>query len=208
MGQIFAVIDRSGSMGNCVTDTIGGFNAFIDGQRADGTEIRLTTVLFDNEYQVLHHDVPLLQVKKLTKKEYFVRGNTALFDAMGRTITDAIARVGKQEEADAPERVVFLVMTDGMENASQEFTTSAVKALIEDRKRAGWEFFFLGADLDNLQDAENIGVEKNRSTSFSKRSMHDSYVSMSKNVTEYMTTGLVSENWDASFRKDDTDKKD
>jgi len=163
------ILDRSGSMSGLESDTIGGYNAMLTKQQAEPGECRITTVLFDDKYEVLHDRIDLQAVRPLTEKEYFVRGNTALLDAIGNTIN----KIGGVQKHTAPdyraEKVLFVITTDGMENASREFSYGKVKAMIERQKsKYGWEFLFLGADIDAVDVADRIGIGRNRAQNFHK----------------------------------------
>jgi uncharacterized protein YegL len=185
-GEVFAVIDRSGSMGDCVADTINGFNGFIGKLRDQAYELKLTTVLFDNQYELLHTSVPIEKVVPLTAHDYYVRGRTALMDAIGRTISESIKRIMMTPESEKPQRIIFLIITDGKENASIEYNANQVRNMIEDRKRSGWEFVFLGAGLEDMEDAEQIGIDKAHRTSFDKKNTENIYFRYGEAVSEYM----------------------
>jgi len=163
------ILDRSGSMGGLESDTIGGFNSLLAKQQTEPGECRITTVLFDNYYEVLHDRIDLKAVKPLTEEEYFVRGSTALLDAIGSTI-NKIASVQKHTAPEyRAEKVLFVITTDGMENSSREFSHKKVKAMIERQKRKyGWEFLFLGADIDAVDVANSIGIAGSRAQNFHK----------------------------------------
>ena len=165
--ELVFILDRSGSMSGLESDTIGGFNSMLGKQQAEPGECRITTILFDNEYEVLHDRIDIRAVNPITEKEYFVRGNTALLDAIGRTI-NKIAGVQKNTaEEYRAEKVLFVITTDGMENASREFDYSKIKAMIEHRKsKYNWEFIFLGANIDAVEVANRFGVPRNRAQRF------------------------------------------
>jgi len=156
--EIVFLIDRSGSMGGLETDTIGGFNAFIENQKQMEGDTAVTTVLFDDKYELLYNGIEAEKVK-LSNKEYFVRGSTALLDAIGKTIIDVGYRLSVMEESQRPVKVIFVITTDGMENASKEFTYKKVKELIKhQQEKYQWEFIFLGANIDASKEADNIGI--------------------------------------------------
>src|SRR5690554_1640502 len=143
--EIIFLLDRSGSMGGLENDTIGGFNAFIEKQKQMNGKTIVTAVLFDHEYQLLWNGIGA-EDAKLTSKEYYVRGTTALLDAVGKTILDVGRRLLTLPEEERPDKVIFVITTDGMENASREFTHQKVKELIKhQQERYNWEFIFLGA---------------------------------------------------------------
>ena len=157
--ELVFILDRSGSMAGLEGDTIGGFNAMLQKQRGEPGEALISTVLFDNKTEVIHDRVPLDRVSALTEKEYFVRGCTALLDAVGGAIHH-IGNVHKYaREEDRPEKTLFVITTDGMENASRRYTYDKVKAMIErQRETYGWEFLFLGANIDAAREAARFGI--------------------------------------------------
>ena len=157
--ELVFILDRSGSMAGLEGDTIGGFNAMIEKQRKEPGETVISTVLFDNETEVIHDRIPLDRVPRLTEKEYYVRGCTALLDAVGGAIHH-IGNVHKYaREEDRPEKTLFVITTDGMENASRRYTYDKVKAMIErQRETYGWEFLFLGANIDATREAARFGI--------------------------------------------------
>ena len=157
--ELVFILDRSGSMAGLEADTIGGFNAMIEKQRGEPGEAVISTVLFDNETEVIYDRLPLDRVPALTEKEYYVRGCTALLDAVGGAIHH-IGNVHKYaREEDRPEKTLFVITTDGMENASRRYTYDKVKAMIErQREKYGWEFLFLGANIDAAREAARFGI--------------------------------------------------
>ena len=165
--ELVFILDRSGSMAGLEADTIGGFNAMTQKQRKEPGEALVSTVLFDNETQVIHDRVPLEKVPALTQKEYYVRGCTALLDAVGGAIHH-IGNVHKYaREEDRPEKTLFVLTTDGMENASRRYTYDKVKAMIEhQREKYGWEFLFLGANIDAAREAARFGIRADRAANY------------------------------------------
>ena len=164
--EIVFIIDRSGSMGGLETDTIGGYNAFLDKQRQLEGKTTVTTVLFDDRYELLWNGVDATKVK-LTNKEYYVRGSTALLDAVGKTILDVGYRLSSIQDKERPAKVIFVIITDGMENSSREFTYSKVRELIRHQKeKYNWEFVFLGANIDAVREADNIGIYEDNAYNF------------------------------------------
>lgn len=157
--ELIFILDRSGSMAGLEQDTIGGFNAMLQKQRGEPGEAVISTVLFDNETDVIHDRISLDRVPALTEKEYYVRGCTALLDAVGGAIHH-IGNVHKYaREEDRPEKTLFVITTDGMENASRRYTYDKVKAMIErQRETYGWEFLFLGANIDAAREAARFGI--------------------------------------------------
>ena len=156
--ELVLILDKSGSMSGLESDTIGGFNAMIEKQKALAVPVRVTTVLFNDTRDVLYERKDIHFVKPLTAKEYEVGGTTALLDAVGATILRMEQRGVSEREGT---KVIFVIITDGMENASTEFTKPKVKQLISDKQeKAGWEFIYLGANIDAVEEADAIGVKK------------------------------------------------
>jgi len=165
--EIVFILDRSGSMCGLEKDTIGGFNSFINKQKKNEGEAYVSTVLFDHERVVLHDRVDIKEIHDMTERDYSVRGMTALLDAIGSSIHH-IANIHKYaREEDVPEKTIFLIITDGYENASKEYTYRKVKEMIENEKeKHGWEFIFMGANIDAVGEASKFGIEADRSVTF------------------------------------------
>ena len=165
--EIVFILDRSGSMSGLEADTIGGFNSLIKKQRKEPGEALVSTVLFDDTCDVIHDRVPMEKVAKLTKDTYFVRGCTALLDAVGGAIHH-IGNIHKYaRDEDRPEKTLFIITTDGMENASRRYTYKKVKQMVERQKaRYGWEFLFFGANMDAIAVAGNIGIHADRAVTY------------------------------------------
>ncbi len=165
--ELVFILDRSGSMSGMESDTIGGFNSMLQKQQAEPGECRITTVLFDGQYEVLHDRIDIQAVSPITEREYFVRGNTALLDAIGRTINKIGGVQKNTAEEYRAEKVLFVITTDGMENASSEFDYAKIKSMIERQKsRHNWEFIFLGANIDAVEVAGRFGVPPSRAQNF------------------------------------------
>ena len=164
--ELVFILDRSGSMAGLETDTIGGFNATLQKHRAAEGDAVVSTVLFDNFTEVLHDRVAIADVKDITSREYWVRGCTALLDAVGGSIKH-IGRVHSYlPDEYRPEKTIFVIITDGYENASREYSVSQVKRMIEQKKEAGWEFLYLGANIDAVEEAAKIGIGADRSVTY------------------------------------------
>ncbi len=165
--ELVMILDRSGSMGGLESDTIGGYNSMLKKQRDTEGEVLVSTVLFDDRSEVLYDRVPLSEMPQMTEKEYWVRGCTALLDAVGGAIRH-IANVHKYaREEDRPEKTIFVITTDGMENASREYSYDRVKQMVEKQKeKYGWEFIFLGANIDAIETAGRFGIGADRAANF------------------------------------------
>lgn len=167
-------------------DTIGGFNAFIEKQSRLEGSATVTAVLFDDKYEILWNGIDAANAK-LTDKEYFVRGRTALLDAVGKTILDVGCRLSKADEKDRPGKVIFVITTDGMENASREFTYQKIRELIKhQQEKYSWEFIFLGANIDAVKEAGSIGINQDDVYSFkaSKAGVECMYNMVCEEVSE------------------------
>lgn len=167
MTELVFILDRSGSMSGLEKDTIGGFNSMLEKQRKEPGDAVVSTVLFDDKTEVIHDRVAIADVPKLTDKEYFVRGCTALLDAVG----DAIHHIGNvhkyARKEDMPEKTLFIIITDGMENASHRYTYDKVHHMIEHQKeRYGWEFLFLGANIDAVAEAGRFGIDESMAANY------------------------------------------
>lgn len=180
--EIIFLLDRSSSMAGLEQDTIGGYNSFLARQAGLEGETIVTTVLFDDKYEVLGSGINAKNVK-LTESEYLVRGTTALLDAVGKTIVDVGCRLAKMEEHQRPGKIIFVITTDGMENASTEFTYEKVLNLIRhQQEKYSWEFIFMGANIDSAEEAGNLGIDEKHAYSFEASSL--GVEKMYKMVTE------------------------
>ena len=165
--ELVFVLDRSGSMGGLEKDTIGGYNSFVAKQQEECGDANLTTVLFDGQYELLHDRVDIKNVSQLTDKEYFARGTTALLDAVGKTIVDIGNKLESTKESERPSKVLFVITTDGHENASKEYSATLVKQMIERQTNVyNWEFLFLGANIDAVGAARDLGIRENCAVDF------------------------------------------
>ena len=196
--ELVFILDRSGSMAGLEKDTIGGFNAMIEKQRGEPGEALISTVLFDNEAEVIHDRIPLDRVPALTEKEYFVRGCTALLDAVGGAIHH-IGNVHKYaREEDRPEKTLFVITTDGMENASHFYTYDQVKAMIQrQQEKYGWEFLFLGANIDAAREAARFGIRADRAANYYADSVGTEvvYEAVNEAVCQVRRTAPMNNSW-------------
>lgn len=164
--EIVFILDRSGSMGGLEKDTIGGFNSMIAKQKKQNGEAYVSTILFDHESVVLHDRLPLEKIEPMTEEDYTVRGCTALLDAIGGAVKH-IGNIHKYARTeDVPEHTMFVITTDGMENASKRYNSSEIKKLIEQKKEEGWEFLFIGANIDAVETANTYGISKDRAVNY------------------------------------------
>ena len=205
--ELVFILDRSGSMAGLEADTIGGFNAMLQKQRGEPGEAVISAVLFDNETEVIHDRIPLNRVPALTEQEYYVRGCTALLDAVGGAIHH-IGNVHKYaREEDRPEKTLFVITTDGLENASRRYTYDKVKTMIErQREKYGWEFLFLGANIDAAREAARFGIRADCAADYHADSMGTEavYESVCEAVCQVRRSAPLAADWkqkiDADFK--------
>lgn len=201
--ELVFVIDRSGSMHPLVADTVGGFNNLIEEQKKIDGEALVTTVLFNNHYEMIHDGVNIKEVEELLPKRYSVGGMTAMLDAIGKTINDIGHRLSNTKEEDRPSKVMFIIITDGHENASVEFSLSQIKEMIKRQTETyNWEFLFLGANIDSATEASNIGISPQRACNFTPSSIGTSslYETVSKAVMGYRTVGSLESDWSSNIK--------
>lgn len=202
--ELVFILDRSGSMGGLERDTIDGFNTMIKKQRASEGEAVVTTVLFDDQFELLHDRIPLKEIQPIGRKEYFVRGCTALLDAIGRTINKITEEYRKLSDDCKAEKVIFVITTDGLENSSREFSYKRVRELVENQKKQGWEFIFLGANMDAVSEAAKFGIEEDRAVTYQNDSIgiELNYSAISKFITKSRKSAYIGREWKHELEED------
>ena len=206
--ELVFILDRSGSMAGLEKDTIGGFNAMIAKQRKEPGEAYVSTILFDNHREVIHDRVGIQKVQPMTQEQYYVRGSTALLDAVGNSIRH-IANVHKYaREEDRPEKTLFIITTDGMENASREYGYERVRKMIEhEKEKHGWEFIFLGANIDAAKEAARFGIDESCAANYHADSVGTAviYEAMGEAVCNVRACRPMNADWkknvDADYKK-------
>lgn len=202
--ELVFILDRSGSMAGLEADTIGGFNAMLAKQRKEPGEAFVSTVLFDNETEVIHDRAPLDQVEDLTQEQYYVRGCTALLDAVGGAIRHIgnVHRYARKE--DVPEKTLFIITTDGMENASHRYTYPQVRRMIQEKQRQGWEFLFLGANIDAAAEAGRFGIGQDRAANYccDAKGTALNYTVISEAISQFRSSMPLAADWKEEIDKD------
>ena len=208
--ELVFILDRSGSMGGLESDTIGGFNSMLNKQKKEDGRAYVSTVLFDHETEVLHDRVPIEKVPELTDKDYTVRGCTALLDAIGSAIHH-IGNVHKYARPeDVPEHTMFVIITDGMENASKRYSGKEIKKKIEKEKsKYGWEFLFIGANIDAIATARNFGISEDRAVNYraDRQGTGVVYESVCEAVSNVRNGQCLAPSWSQSIQNDYNKKR-
>ena len=208
--EIVFILDRSGSMSGLEADTIGGFNSMIEKQKKENGEALISTVLFDNASEVIHDRVNVRDIKPMTDKDYTVRGCTALLDAIGGAIHH-IGNIHKYARTeDVPEHTLFVITTDGMENASRRYDSETVKKMIEKQKeRYGWEFLFLGANIDAVETARHFGIGADRAVNYhsDSRGTKLNYEVISEAICAVRCSSPLSQDWKKRIDEDFESRK-
>ena len=203
--ELVFILDKSGSMSGLESDTIGGYNAMIRKQQEESGKARITTVLFSDESEILHDQTDIMEMKPMTKRQYQVGGSTALLDAVGMTIHKiGNAQKYAKEELRA-DKVMVVITTDGMENSSREYTYEKIRRMIERQKnRYGWEFIFLGADIEAVTAAAKLGIERDRAVNFHSDSQGTTlnYKVISDAVSTVRANKTISEDWKIEIETD------
>jgi len=205
--ELVFILDKSGSMAGLESDTIGGYNALLKKQREEPGEATVTTVLFDDNYELLHDRINVKGISPITEKEYFVCGCTALLDAIGKTI-NKIGNVQRNTiEVQRADKVMFVITTDGMENASKEYNYEKIKKMVERQKeKYGWEFIFIGANIDAISTAAKFGISPDRAANYNAdgEGTRLNYEAVSNVVSELRANRPITETWKAEIEDDFT----
>lgn len=208
--ELVFILDRSGSMAGLESDTIGGFNSMIKKQKNQDGKCYVSTVLFDDRIEVVHDRVELSSIKEMTGNDYYVRGCTALIDAIGLSIRH-IANIHKYARPeDVPENTLFVITTDGMENASHQFSSDEVKRMIEKEKaKYGWEFIFIGANIDAVETAKQFGINSDRAVNYHADSKGTKvlYEAVSDAVCNVRCNAPMAANWSQNINNDFNSRK-
>lgn len=208
--EMVFILDRSGSMAGLESDTIGGFNSLIEKQKKLDGKAYVSTVLFDNLTEVVHDRVEIQNIKPMTEEQYFVRGCTALIDAIGGAIHH-IANIHKYARPeDVPSHTVFVIITDGAENASRHYTSNRVKAMIEkEKEQYGWEFMFIGANIDAVETARKYGIDESRAVNYNADTVGTSivYEAVESAVNSIRFSNELRSDWNAPIIKDYENRK-
>lgn len=208
--EVVFILDRSGSMSGLEGDTIGGFNSMIEKQKKEEGEALVSTILFDNYSEVLHDRVEVSKIEPLTDRDYTVRGCTALLDAIGGAIHH-IGNVHKYaRNEDVPEHTIFIITTDGMENASHQYSREKIKAMIERQKtKYGWEFLFLGANIDAIETARSYGIDQDRAVEYNCDSVGTglNFEAMSEAITTMRCSAPLTADWKKKVEADRKKRK-
>ncbi len=203
--ELIFILDRSGSMSGLESDTIGGYNAMLKEQKEKPGEACVTTVLFDHTYELLHDRIDIRNVEEITENEYFVRGTTALLDAVGMTVNRMVNVQKQAEDSQKAGKVLFVIVTDGLENASREYTFKQVKSMITyEQERYGWEFLFLGANIDAAAAAQSFGINADRAARYhaDRAGTRLNYATVSATVSEMRECGSISASWKEKIDRD------
>jgi len=207
--ELVFILDKSGSMAGKEADTIGGFNSLLEKQKQVEGEATVTTLLFDDRFEVLHDRLDLRGVAAITSKDYFVECSTALLDAIGFTIQKIQkAQLGLAAGFQA-NHVMLVIITDGMENASRRFNYKTIRAMIDEKKTSGWEFIFLGANIDAIAAAQDLGIAPNRAQNFVSDApgINANYGSVSDAVSMLRRQGKIEDDWDQKLKEDLSNRK-
>ncbi|MBQ7246887.1 MAG: VWA domain-containing protein [Lachnospiraceae bacterium] len=207
--ELVFILDRSGSMSGLESDTIGGFNSMIEKQKKQSGECLVSTVLFSDTSTVLYDRVSLSEIRRMTEEDYFVGGCTALIDAIGGAVhhIENIHKYARSE--DVPEHTMFIITTDGYENASHIYTSDQVKRMVERKKESGWEFLFIGANIDSVETAKSFGISRERAVNYRSDSVGTRKVfdALSAPIRAMRASESISDDWGSEIEKDLEERK-
>ena len=202
--ELVFILDRSGSMAGLESDTIGGYNSFLEKQKEEDGSCLVSTVLFNQHSKVIHDRVDLVKIEKMDRKDYLASGTTALIDAMGDAIHH-IKNVHKYiRKEDVPANTIFVIITDGLENASHKYSSDDVKKMVEQQKEKGWEFLFLGANIDAVETARTYGIAEDRTSDYlcDEVGIEKNFDALSKSVKSFRACGKIEADWAAPIKED------
>ena len=208
--ELVFILDRSGSMGGLESDTIGGYNSMLQKQKEKPGAVNVTTVLFDDHYELLHDRIDMNEVSLLSGKDYYVRGTTALLDAIGKTITKMVNSQRKTSKDQQGKQVLFVIITDGMENASKEYSYKHIKKMVDlQKEKYGWEFIFLGANIDAAETAGRFGINENRAVNYhgDSKGTQLNYEVLSETVMHMRTSASIDDLWKEKIDEDYKSRK-
>ena len=208
--ELVFILDRSGSMAGLENDTIGGYNAMLTNQQQEAGEAVVTTVLFDDEYELLHDRINIKGIRPITAREYYVRGCTALLDAIGKTIHKIDNVQQHTSEDERAEKVMFVITTDGLENASQEYNYKKIRAMVEkQQEQYGWVFIFLGANIDAIGAAADLGIRADRAANYHADGIGTqlNYIVVSEVVSDLRNNRNIKADWKNRIDEDYEQRK-
>lgn len=207
--EMVFILDRSGSMSGLETDTIGGYNSLLEKQKKEEGEAVVTTVLFDDKYDMICDHADIKKICPMTEKEYYARGCTALLDAIGKTISHVGNRHKYAPDSEVPSKTMVVIITDGFENASKEFNLNKVKQMIENQKdKYNWKFLFLGANIDAVQTAGTFGISADRAVTYQADSVgtRTNFSAVCNTVSDMRANRRIDESWKREIEKHKTEK--
>lgn len=202
--EIIFILDRSGSMHGLEKDTIGSFNSLLDKQKHESGKALVSTVLFSGINQVIHDRIPIEEIPPMTEKEYYTGGTTALYDTIGYSVEHIMKIHRYIRKEDLPEHTIFIIITDGMDNASRVYNKALIRKLIEERKSAGWEFMFIGANIDACDTAESIGIKKEMAVDYipDPTGTNLCYEAIDMVLSDYRSSGTIQKKWKHDIEED------
>lgn len=200
--ELIFILDKSGSMAGMEGDVIGGFNSMINNQKKLEGEVLVSTILFSNDQEILHDRLNLNEITLLNENDYIVGGCTALLDTIGESIKH-ISNIHKySRKEDIPDKTLFIITTDGMENASNKYNLKEIKKLIKDKEKIGWEFIFAAANIDAVKTAQSIGIKKERAVNYDvEEDTLELFDEISNTVTTYRCSGSIDDDWAKNIKK-------